>query len=222
MIQELAIFGAGSFGREVAGIVDRINQIEPRWKIVGFYDNIHPVGEVCEYGRVLGNVDAIADVTTPLAMVIAIGEPAVIKAVRNRITNPLITFPNIIDPLVDILHPASVRFGEGNIVANKCVFTVDVTIGDFNIFNGDIGVGHGTTIGNCNAIMPGVQIADDVRVGDYNLIGMRAGVMTGVKIGNETRIGAGSIIDSDTVDGHLYMGNPARSIYSPPDKNEAK
>jgi len=211
-MKKIAIFGAGGFGREVACLIEKINQREPQWDIVGFYDDSKPVGTTNEMGTVLGGMDALNSVTEPLAVVIAIGTPATLKAVHERITNPAIYFPNIIDPDVVIQHPATVHFGQGNIVANKCAFTVNITIGDFNVFNGTVGVGHDATIGNYNVVMPSVKLAGDVHLGDLNFIGMMTGVVQGVKIGNNTRIGAGSIVMRKTRDGHLYMGNPARKV----------
>ena len=37
-MKEIAIYGAGGFGREVACLINRINEVEPAWNLVGFFD----------------------------------------------------------------------------------------------------------------------------------------------------------------------------------------
>jgi len=209
-MKDIAIYGAGGFGREVACLIEKINRREPTWHIVGFYDDTKPAGTMTDMGEVLGGMDELNSVATPLAVVIAIGAPASIKTVRERIVNPHVSFPNIIDPDTEILHPASVTFGQGNIVANKCVFTINIHVGDFNVFNGKVGVGHDTTIGDYNVLMPVVMVSGQVEIGNLNFFGMMTGIVQGVHIGCDTRIGAGSIVIHNTKDGNLYMGNPAR------------
>ena len=38
-MKDIAIYGAGGFGREVACILEKINEVEPKWHLVGFYDD---------------------------------------------------------------------------------------------------------------------------------------------------------------------------------------
>ena len=38
-MKDIAIFGAGGFGREVACLIKRINEKEPTWRFIGFFDD---------------------------------------------------------------------------------------------------------------------------------------------------------------------------------------
>ena len=38
-MKEIAIFGAGGFGREIACIINQINQANHCWKFIGFFDD---------------------------------------------------------------------------------------------------------------------------------------------------------------------------------------
>ena len=38
-MKDIAIYGAGGFGKEVACLIKRINEQEPTWKLVGFFDD---------------------------------------------------------------------------------------------------------------------------------------------------------------------------------------
>ena len=52
-IKDIAIYGAGGFGREVACLIRIINESlkEPRWNIIGFFDDGKEVGFKTEYGE---------------------------------------------------------------------------------------------------------------------------------------------------------------------------
>ena len=38
-MKKIAIYGAGGFGREVACLLNKINEVEPTWDLVGFFDD---------------------------------------------------------------------------------------------------------------------------------------------------------------------------------------
>lgn len=39
MMNDLIIIGASGFGHEVAWLVERINKVNPAWKLLGFIDD---------------------------------------------------------------------------------------------------------------------------------------------------------------------------------------
>lgn len=209
-MKDLAIFGCGGFGREVACLINKINRVEPTWNFLGFYDDGHERGEKNDMGPVLGNVEDLNKVNKPLAVVIVIGNPQTVKIVRDKITNKNIYFPNIIDPDTEFMNNNLISLGEGNVICTHCLFSLNVKIGNFNSFNGSIGVGHDTVIGDYNAIMPEVRISGNVIIGNLNFFGLKSGVIQGKKIGDNTKIGAGSVLMNNTRDGYLYIGTPAR------------
>ena len=49
-VKDIAIFGAGGFGREVACLLRKINAVEPTWNFVGFYDDGLEKGSRVDYG----------------------------------------------------------------------------------------------------------------------------------------------------------------------------
>ena len=57
-LKDLYIIGAGGFGREVAWLVERINQVEATWNIKGFIDDNKSIQGHTEDGYpVLGGTD---------------------------------------------------------------------------------------------------------------------------------------------------------------------
>lgn len=210
-MKDIAIFGAGGYGREIACLIERINAVEPRWRLVGFFDDGKEKGlQVSRFGRVLGGMEELNSYPDELALAITIGNPASLRGVRERIVNEKVYFPNIISPNFDLADPGSFRIGEGNIIGNGCAMSCDVTIGDFNILNADIVVGHDARIGSFNVLMPDIRISGEVTIGEENLLGVGSIVLQQLTVGNRVRLGAGAVLLTKPKDGGTYLGNPAR------------
>ena len=208
-MKDIAICGAGGFGREVACLINIINENNPTWNFIGFFDENLEKGLTNEYGEILGGNNEINKWKNDLAIVIAIGSPIIINKVSRIITNPRIYFPNIIAPDFVMLDKNSFKMGKGNIIQIKCCNSCNVNIGDFNIFNGNNSIGHDTKIGSYNVFMPSVKISGGVEIGNRNFMGVSSVILQYLKMGDDVRVGAGSIIMRKTQDNTLYIGNPA-------------
>lgn len=212
-MKDIAIYGAGGFGREVFCLLNRINkEIGPTWNIIGFFDDGVPAGESNEYGKVLGNIDKLNGWRTPMSLVFAIGSPKVVNALFNKIKNPNIDFPNICAPDLLLLDKENVKLGIGNVFCSRCLVSCNVEIGNFNLFNCYITIGHDARIGNFNSIMPTVNISGGVVIGNRNFLGVNSVILQYKNIGNDTIIGASSVVLRNTKDGYTYVGNPAKKI----------
>ena len=213
-MKDIAIFGAGGFGREVACLINRINKQHPNtWNFIGFFDDDEGIwGTKNEYGEVIGGKNKLNAWDKELALVITIGSPIVLHKIVSNITNSKITFPNIIDPTVDFLDSDNVGMGRGNVICAKCFVSCNVIIGDFNLFNVGDGIGHDSCIGNYNVIMPNVNISGGVQIGDENMLGVKSTILQYLKVGNQVRLGANSLLMKNAKDGLLYIGNPAKKM----------
>ena len=210
-MKDIAVYGAGGFGCEVACLIHSINKNEPTWNFIGFFDDDSSLkGTKNAYGVVLGGRDDLNAYQKPLAIVIAIGNPQDLKRVAENIQNENIEFPNLIAPGTIILDEDSMTIGKGNIISFGCYLSHHIVIGDFNILNGFIPLGHDTIMGNYNVIMPSVNISGGVHIGDCNFLGVQSVVLQSVKIGNHVRLGANSVMMHHAKDGALYIGNPAK------------
>lgn len=211
-MKKIAIFGAGGFGREVACLIRHINQKELQWDFVGFFDDGKELGSQNEYGKILGGIDSLNHWNTPISIVIAIGNPRIVKQIVSLINNENVDFPNLIAPDILFFDDKNVTFGKGNIISFNCTISCNVHIGDFNCFNNLITVGHDTVIGNYNTFMPDVRISGSVTIGDENFFGVSSVVLQQIKIGNQTVVGANSLILRKTKDGQTYVGSPATIV----------
>lgn len=210
-MKDIAIYGAGGFGCEVACLIDRINKETPTWNMIGFFDDVKSKGtEIHHFGKVLGNIDTLNLYSQELAIVVAIGNPNAVKSIVNAINNPNIHFPNLIHPNFYIADPLTFCIGKGNIIQGSCAVTCNVTLGDFNTLNGSICLGHDVKIGSFNSIMPAVRISGEVSIGNLNFFGVASIVLQQIKIGNNIKLGAGSVLMTKPKDNSLYMGNPAK------------
>lgn len=213
-MKDIAIYGAGGFGREVASMIDLINRTQPNtWNLIGFFDDGEPKEkQVSHFGRILGNYEDLNAWPTDLRVVLCIGSPKTLKIVRGKITNPKVIFPNLIHPNFVITDAATFNIGEGNIIKANCSVTCDVTIGNFNVLNGFINIGHDVNVGDFNVFMPGCRISGEVTVKTLNLIGADSFIKQQLKIGEGVTLSPLSALLTKPKDNCLYIGNPAKKI----------
>lgn len=212
-MKDIAVYGAGGLGREVACLIRRINsEVSPQWNFVGFFDDFVPAGTKNTYGTVLGNMDTLNHWSKPLAVVIGIGDSRNVFTIQQKFNNPLLEFPNIISPDAIFLDKDNVVMGHGNIICAKVLVSCDVRIGNFNLLNNYSIIGHDTVIGNCNSIMPSVKISGAVTIGSRNLLGVNSVVLQCKTIGDDTIIGASCVVNKDTCSGCTYIGVPAKLL----------
>lgn len=211
-MKKIAIIGAGGFGREVACLINAINEKSKGWDFIGFFDDVKDIGYENEYGKVLGRIKDLNSYPESLAVVVAIAKPSAIEVIVKSITLPNIYFPNLIAPDIIFFDKNNMSLGQGNIIGFGCSISCNVCIGNFNIFNCFISIGHDTKIGDYNAVMPSTKISGDITIGDRNFFGASSVILEKLTIGNDTTIGANSLIFRNTKDKNTYIGNPASIV----------
>lgn len=211
-MKNLVIYGFGGFGREVAAMIHQLNEQNPTWNIVGFFDDGYAIGTANKYGTVLGGMQELNNYSESLNVIFAIANPSTLKHIYTKITNSDIVFPNIFAPNVNCFDRDTLQIGKGNLIFYGCRISTDVRIGDFNLMNGAVSLGHDVSIGSFNVFAPSVRISGECTVGNENFFGVNAVVLQGNKIGSNTRIGVGAVVMRNTQDNQLYMGNPATKV----------
>ena len=179
-MKDLYIIGAGGFGREVAWLVERINNVEPTWNLKGFIDDNenlwgtdegdYPVWGGCDYLKTLGEVYAVC----------AVGVAKVRKLITEKFKESSVKFATVIDPSVLISEKAEI--GEGTIVCAGTIITVDIKIGNHVILNLDCTVGHDDILENFVTVYPSVNISGNVRVGECSELGTGTQIIQGKSI----------------------------------------
>lgn len=211
-MKQIALYGAGGLGREVAAVLNTLTYCNPEgWELVGFFDDGRTKGEmVGHYGPVLGGMADLNAWPTPLCVALCFGSARTLEVVSGKITNPLVEFPNLVSKDLFVADSETFKLGRGNIIHGCCVFTTDVTIGSFNLFNGTVTVGHNTQIGDYNVFMPGCRISGDVTMSNGCLIGTMAFVKQGLRIPDGVTLSPLSPLLTNPKAHNTYVGNPAR------------
>ncbi len=210
---KIAIYGAGGFGKEVACLLERINKNGGDWQLAGFFDDTKQAGsQISYYGMVLGGMETLQQVAEPLAVAIAINDNKAVRRIRHAITNPNISFPNLVDPSLFCVDARTFKMGEGNIIQNNCMISCDVTIGNFNLINDHAVLGHDNVIGDFNGLMPGAHLSGGITIGNNNLFGVASVVLQGLVVGNGVTLGANSVLMTQPRDNSTYLGVPARKF----------
>ena len=87
-MKNIAIYGAGGFGREVQMLIEQINEKKITWRIIGFYDDGVKKGEFVNGIPLLGGMDELSQVETETFLVFAVGNPITKKKLVQEINNP--------------------------------------------------------------------------------------------------------------------------------------
>lgn len=208
-MKQIVIIGAGGFGREVQWLIERINEKEKKWNIMGYIDDGIEAGTEINGYSVLGGVDTLLEMQDNICVVCAIGSSIARKKVIERLSDKKnIEFPNLIDPSVKMSK--YVQIGEGNIICAGTILTVNITIEDFVILNLDCTVGHDVVLNSFVTVYPSVNISGCVTIGKYTEVGTGTQIIQGKRISENTIIGAGSVVVRDIEKLGTYVGVPAK------------
>ncbi|HEU4495817.1 MAG TPA: acetyltransferase [Flavobacterium sp.] len=210
-MKNIAIIGAGGFGREVKTIIDSINKINLSYTFIGFYDDGFKLGEIVNGYPILGGVEDIGKIAEDCSIAIAVGDPKTKYAILNKIKNNKIDFPNIIHPNA-LIADDFVEIGVGNIICAGCIITCNIAIKDFVILNLMCTVGHDTTISSYSSFMPSVNISGEVFIEERVYVGTGAKIINQLRIGENTIVGAGAVVSKSLPGNCTAVGIPAKPI----------
>lgn len=213
-MRDIAIYGAGGLGREVACLINRINQAKQNtWNLLGFFDDgIEKGQEINHFGKCLGGIEDLNSWEGSLNIVLCFGSPSTLKKVKERITKTDIDFPNIIDIDFFVADPDTFSIGKGNIIQRNCSLSTNITIGNFNLLNGWIKMGHDVLVGDFNVFMPCDIISGEVKIGNGNLFGASSFIKQQLKVGNNITLSPLSALLTKPKDNSLYIGNPSKLV----------
>lgn len=208
MKEPLLIYGAGGLGREILSLVRALDHFEP----VGFLDDGIRKNTIVKGLKVLGGLDVLNTFSTPVNVILGLGDPASKSILVKMIDPSRVYFPTLIHPSVILQDEASIKIGAGSIIGAGCALTTDIKIGNHVLVNLNTTVGHDVEIGNYASVMPGVNVAGGVKIGAGVLVGSGANIINNVRLGNFSKVGMGAVVIHDVEPESTVVGVPARRV----------
>lgn len=211
-MKNLIIIGASGFGREVAWLVERINEKEPTWNLLGFIDDNPKIqGEIINGYPVIGNCESLKNIQDAY-VVCAVGASEVRKTIIDNICklNSKINFATLIDPSAEMSN--SVKIGEGTIICAHTIITVNVEIGSHIIINLDCTVGHDAILHDFVTLYPSANVSGTAEIGECSELGTGMQIIQGKRVGAHSIVGAGAVVIKDIPEKCTAVGSPAKPI----------
>lgn len=194
-MKDIVIIGAGGIGREVAWIIEEINEVNPTWNIVGFVDeNSEMWGKELNGYNVLGGIEALDELEVKPYVVVAIANCDVKKNIVARLEEKY-KFATVIYPKVRVSK--YIEIGEGTIIYPGVILTVNTRIGNHVIISGNCGIGHDTVIGDYSSVLWGSSFSGYDVVGQGAFIGVGCKIAQGIDITGGSRVATGSVVTED-------------------------
>lgn len=210
-MQKVYIVGGNGFARECYLNLSRICKTNPDIQFAGFlghggyghtvdYLNLQEfyIGEVSEHKFEENEY-----------VIIGAGYPGLRGKIYNELKQRNIKFFNLITD--DSKISDSVNLGEANVVISS-ELTANINVGNCNVFNTDIIVGHDSEIGDLNFFGPRSQVLGNVKIGNSNQIGANTIFLPKAKIGDNNKFAPLSAVYKGCRNNSYMSGNPALKL----------
>ncbi len=177
---------------------------------MGFIDDIVDGTVIGEY-EVIGNCEWLLKRTHLTNVVVCIANVYTRKKIVERLKeNNNIVFPTIIADSVKTSKYNEI--GEGCIICDYSILTVNIKIDDFCIVDVDSTVGHESHINKYVTLYPSVNVSGNIEIGECTEIGTGSNIIQKINIGSNVIIGAGAVVIRDIPDNCTAVGTPAKPI----------
>lgn len=196
-MKNIVIIGAGGIGREVAWIIEEINEVNHTWNIIGFVDEDSEIwGKELNGYKVLGGLNILEKLESKPEVIVAIANCVVKKDIVARL-NDKFDFATVIYPSVRVSK--YIEIGQGTIIYPGVILTVNTKIGNHVLISGNCGIGHDTVIGDFSSVLWGSYFSGFDVVGEECFIGVGTKVSQGVRVADRRVISTGSIVIEDVL-----------------------
>lgn len=211
-MKEIAILGAGDFGKEVAWLIEDINKVKPTYIILGYLDDDrNKIGQILNEYECLGPISYLTELNKNhhACAVIATQDGDIRKKFVDMFPD-FNDWETLIHPSVNLSDTSTL--GKGCIVCANNNISVNAKIGNHCILNLSVTVGHDCEIGDYVSIMTGSVISGHVIIEDGAYLGSNSTIVPEMKVGIHSKVGAGSVVIRNVKDNHTVMGVPAKVL----------
>jgi sugar O-acyltransferase (sialic acid O-acetyltransferase NeuD family) len=206
---QIAIYGAGGFGREMAWLAQSAVIGGEGIEVVCFIDDDEAV---C--GATLNDIEVLSLSQTkekyPATCVVSgIGVPKIRELTMEKARTSGFGFATLIHPRVEMSK--WIEMGEGAVICAGNILTTNITLGRHVQINLDCTIGHDVIIGDYATLAPGVHVSGCVHIGKRAYIGTGAVIINGTQdhpivIGDDVVVGAGACVTKSIPHGQTWGG----------------
>lgn len=210
-MKDLIIIGGGGFAKEVIWLANDCKR-----RVRGVLDD-----KADTHGTTIQGVDVLGNIDTWLEyldceFIIAIGSPRTrFKVCSNMFKSGAPSFATLIHP--SVIYSNTVTFGVGVIVCAGTIITADVSIGNHNILNLNVTVGHECNFDTFVTVAPMAAISGNVTLSKCAEIGTGAVIRQGITIEKGAMLGMGGILTKNIPELMIFAGNPAKKLKELPE-----
>ncbi|AWK52041.1 transferase [Clostridium beijerinckii] len=211
-MKKIVIIGAGGFAREVAWLIEEINNKNLEWDLLGFIEEGNKqIGSILNNHKILGDFEWIINSGHDnLFYICAVGDPKLRIRFNEKAEKLNIKPATLIHPNAKISNYNII--GEGTIICYGAIITTNVTIGKHVVISVNSVISHDSIISDFSTILPSVTISGNVKIGTGCYIGTTAAIINKINIGCNTIVGAGATVTKDLPDNCTAVGTPAKPI----------
>ena len=207
-MRDLVIIGAGGFGREVAWLVQDINENSPTWNVVGFLDD-NPdalARHECEHS-VICAVSEFQEWNAVHA-VCAVGDPKTRKAIVQSLTDHRPTWATLRHPTAAI-GPA-VHVGARTVLCRNTIVSVHATLAAHVHVNFQSIVGHDATLDDFCTLGCQVNVSGNCTLREGAFMGSGSTSLPGATMERWARVGANIVVLQHVPENATILGVPGR------------
>jgi sugar O-acyltransferase (sialic acid O-acetyltransferase NeuD family) len=121
-------------------------------------------------------------------------------------------FFSFVHPTALIMDAKTIKMGKGCFIGAYSILTTDIVLGDHNILNRGVHLGHGCRIGDYFSAMPSCVVSGEVKIGNNVYLGTNASVKKKITICDDVTIGMNSPVHHDILHPGIYVGDNLRKI----------
>ena len=190
-MKKIIIIGASGFGKEIAWVIDRMNQAGGELGLIGFCDDA-PNKQTGTFAGfpLLGKLEDAAAQLPGSRFICAIGNNRARQSVVARAEAAGLLPHSIIDPSASIAPDTTI--GKGSFIGIGSVISTGAVIGCHVIVNHQACVGHDVTIADFAQACPGARISGGCEIGEGALLGTNAATIPLINMGAWSTLGAGT------------------------------